>query len=382
MFNKTSKEVVSYGIFDLYLGKILERSYNLAKHAGKEGMKMTLVEMIAIKLGLAPAPIFDALIPALKSKAIFVANKLRVFDRLSNRFLSPRELAQETNADEGNLAMLLEVLVAVGYLKRKNCKYANTKVAQQWLFEGSDKSVGNILRHIDDNWAIWVGLEETIRTGKPVFNFMQICNERPEVQRNYTLGMMDNARMLADEVVSKVKVSPQARSLLDLGGAHGYYSIAFCRKYPQLNSIVLDLEGAIQIGKEVVNQEKMGDRVAFQVGDCVIDDIGSGYDVTLLFNLLHGESPDTDKAIVKKVYDALNRGGTIAIVEILNYKGKKESATGLLFALNLLAGAPRGRTYSDEEIRGWLEHVGFANIERIELRRMPGHSLMIATKPT
>lgn len=343
---------------------------------------MTFMERIAIKLGLAPEPIFDALIPALKSKAIFVANKLRVFDRLSNRFLSPHELAQELNADERNLTMLLEALAAVGYLRCKNGKYTNTKVAQRWLSEGSAKSVGNILRHIDDNWAIWVGLEETIRTGKPVFNFMQLCNEQPEVQRNYTMGMKDNARILAGEVVSKVNVSPQARSLLDLGGAHGYYSIAFCRKYAQLRSLVLDVEGAIQIGKEVVNQEKMGDRVAFKVGDYVTDDIGSGYDVALLFNLLHGESSDTDQAIVKKVYDALNPGGTIAIVEILNYKGKKESATGLLFALNLLAGAPKGRTYSDEEIKGWLEDVGLGDIERTELRRMPGHSLMIAMKST
>lgn len=343
---------------------------------------MTLMERILVKLGIAPKPIFDMALPAVRGKAISVANKLRVFDKLSDRFLSPQELALELNVDERNLAMLLEAVAALGYLKCQSNKYTNTKVAQRWMVEGSAKSVGNLLRHFDDLWAIWVGLEQTVRTGKPVFNFLQYCDEHPEVQRNFTLGMKDNAVMAAGEVVSKVKVLPQATSLLDLGGAHGYYSVAFCRKYPQLSSLVVDLERPIQIGKQVVNQEKMSHRIAFKVADYITDDIGGGYDIALLLDLLHGESPDTNQAILKKVYGALNSGGTIAIGEILSYKGKKESAIGLLFALNMLACTPKGETYSDEEVKGWLEDVGFRDIKRTELRRLPGHSLVLATKPT
>ena len=342
---------------------------------------MTLMERIAIKLGLAPKPIFDAIVPAGKAKTIFVANKLRVFDKLSHRWLSAEELAQELDASERSLTMLLKALAAVGYLKYKNGKYTNAKVAQQWLVEGSAKYVGNFLRHYDDLWGMWGGLEQAVKTDKPVVNFFQYCDEHPQVQRNFILANKDIATTAAGEVVSKVKVPQQARRLIDLGGAHGYYSVAFCRKYPQLSALVLDWEKPVQIGKEVVEQEKMSHRVAFKVGDYMTDDIGSGCDIALLFALFHSEPPDTNQATIKKVYAALNPGGTIAITEVLSYRGEKESDVGLLFALNMLACTPRGETYAYDEVKSWLEDAGFADVKRADLRRLPGYSLVLADKP-
>jgi hypothetical protein len=61
--------------------------------------------------------------------------------------------------------------------------------------------------------------------------------------------------------------------------------------------------------------------------------------------------------------------------------GKKESLLGLPMALNMLVITPRGQTYSYEGVRGWLENAGFADVSRADLRRMPGYSLVMATKP-
>jgi biotin operon repressor len=343
---------------------------------------MTLMERIAIKLGIAPKPIFDAIVPAAKAKAIFVANKLTVFDKLSNRWLSAEELAKEVGASERSLTMLLKALAAVGYLKYKNDKYTNAKIAQQWLVEGSTKYVGNFLRHFDDLWTIWGGLEESVRADKPVVNGYQYFDEHPKVQRNFTLGMKDIATTVADQLVSKVKLPQQARKLLDLGGAHGYYSVAFCHKHAQLSALVLDWEKPVQIGKEVVEQEKMSHRVAFKVTDYMTDDIGSGYDIALLFALLHDQPPDSNQTTIKKVYAALNPGGNIAIAEVLSYRGKKESNIGLLFALNMLACTPRGETYSYDEVKRWLQDAGFTGVKRADLRHLPGYSLVLGTKPT
>jgi len=347
----------------------------------EEARKMTLIESIIIKLGIAPKPGYDAGMLMARAKVILVANKMGVFNKLSRHPMSASELAKELGGQEQSLSMLLEALVAVGYLKRKDGSYQNAKIAQKWLIEGSASYIGNFLRHLDDLSRLWVDLEEAVRTDKPAINWFDYCSQNPEVQHNFTLGMKDGAVFCAREIVSKVKVPSQPRRLLDLGGAHGYYSVEFCRQYPQLSALVIDMERAVGIGREVVSQENMSHRVSFRVGDCITDDIGTGYDIALLFALLHAQPPEANLAILKRVHAALNPRGVIAITEVLSYKGKRESEFGLLFALNMLVATPRGRAYSYDEVKGWLEDIGFINIRRTGFLRLPGYSLLTATKP-
>ena len=342
---------------------------------------MTLIESIIIKLGIAPKPGYDAGMLMARAKVILVANKMGVFNRLSRHPMSASELSKELGAEEESITMLLRALVAAGYLKQRDGRYQNAKIAQKWLIEGSPKYFGDFLRHLDDLNRIWVDLEEAVRTNKPAINWFDYCDRNPDVQRNFTLGMKGGAVFCAKEVVSKVKVPSQPRKLLDLGGAHGYYSVEFCRQYPQLSALVIDMERPVEIGREVVNQENMSHRVSFQVGDYVGEDIGTGYDIAILFALLHAQSLQTNLDTLRKVCAVLNPGGVIAITEVLTHKGKRESEFGFLFALNMLVATPRGQAYSDDEVKGWLEDVGFTNTRRTDFLRLPGYSLMTATKP-
>lgn len=342
---------------------------------------MTLKERILISLGIAPEPMFDTSLGIGRAKTILVGNKLGIFEKLSGRPLSAQELAAELDINEHGLSLLLDALWGIGYLQRKQGRYANAKVAQKWLVESSPRYMGNILRHLDDLWEPIGWLDEAVKAGKPVRNFYDYMSEHPTAWRNYTLGQKDMAMAIVGEIVSKVKLPPQARRLVDLGGAHGYYSVAFCQKYPELTALVIDFESAVTVGQEVVNQEGINSKVSFKVGNYIIDDVGSDYDVALLFSIVHGDPPETNIATIKKVYDALNPGGVIAINEILSYKGQKESEFGLLFALNMLVNTPRGKSYGYDEVRGWLQDTGFVNINRTDLRRLPIYSLVLATKP-
>jgi len=344
--------------------------------------KMTLAERILIRLGIAPKPMFDVAYGIGKAKTILVGNKLGIFEKLSGGPLSAQELAAELDISEYGLSLLLDALWGVGYLERNQGKYKNAKVAQKWLVESSPQYTGNLLRHIDDLWESIGWLDEAVKAGKPVRNFYDYLSKHPTAWRNYTLGQRDIAKAIVGEIVSKVKLPPQARTLLDLGGAHGYYSVAFCRKYPDLTALVIDFESPVAIGQEVVNQEGTDERVSFKVGNYINDDIGSGYDVALLSSIVHGDPPDTNIATMKKVYGALNPGGIIVINEILSYRGKKESESGLLFALNMLVNTPRGKAYSYDVVRGWLRDAGFTSIRRVDLKRLPAYSLLLATRPT
>jgi len=87
----------------------------------------------------------------------------------------------------------------------------------------------------------------------------------------------------------------------------------------------------------------------------------------------------TDVAEMKKCFDALASGGTIAIQEFLVNPERTGPPMGLIFAVNMLINTDRGDTWSFEEIAGWLKEAGFTNARTVEA---PGPSpLILATKP-
>ena len=56
----------------------------------------------------------------------------------------------------------------------------------------------------------------------------------------------------------EASAADESRSLLDIGGGHGWYSAQLCRRYPQLTATVLDLPGSAAIGREIIAARRDG----------------------------------------------------------------------------------------------------------------------------
>jgi 3-hydroxy-5-methyl-1-naphthoate 3-O-methyltransferase len=83
--------------------------------------------------------------------------------------------------------------------------------------------------------------------------------------------------------------------------------------------------------------------------------------------------------LLKKTFEALAPGGTIAIAEFLVNADRTGPVSGLIFSINMLVNSETGRTYSFGEISDWLRQAGF-----IEPRLMEAPSvspLVLANKP-
>ena len=105
---------------------------------------------------------------------------------------------------------------------------------------------------------------------------------------------------------------------------------------------------------------------------------GSGYDIATLGHILHSEGEQRSRALLKRVFDALAPGGTIAIQEFLVNDERTGPPMGLIFAVNMLVNTDHGDTYSFNEIAGWLRDAGFVDARTLE---SPGPSpLILATK--
>ena len=59
----------------------------------------------------------------------------------------------------------------------------------------------------------------------------------------------------------------------------------------------------------------MADRVGHRDGDATTDDLGSGYDAVLCFNLLHHLTSDQTVELFGRIHDALAPGGMLAVMD-------------------------------------------------------------------
>ena len=336
--------------------------------------------LILLRLNQGPGLMLDFL-GAQAFRAVCVAVKLGVFETLSGGPLTVTETSRQIKADELGTTLLLEALEALGYVRKKDGHYVNTPMTAKWLLRNSPTSLAGGIPFFENLVERLGYLDESIRRGKPRTTLREWLDQHPDRWRDAQAGWLALASTNADEIVAKVKLPPTARSLLDVGGGHGLYSIKFCHKYPKLSATIFDLPQALEAARETIATEKMGDRVSVKEGDFSIDDIGSGYDVALLFNIIHGCLPDKNTELLHKVAGALNPGGLIIILDQIagRVSGPAARALARLTGLTLFNEAG-GQTYAFDEIARWLTKVGFTNPCRINLPKTPGFGLVLGTK--
>ena len=334
----------------------------------------SFVERLVFRSNVAPAFMLDYL-GAQAFRAGTVAFKLGVFTALNERPRTAADLARDIKVDERGVTLLLDTLDALGYVKKnRSAAYALTPAIGQWLSTFSPQSVKFFERVVFD-W--WEHLDESIRQGGSAMPPMD-----GEAIKDLQAGMIALARMAGDEIAARVKLPAGARRLVDLGGGHGLYSIKFCRRHPGLSATIVDASDSLATARAVIAEERMTDRVSLREGNFLTDDIGGGYDVALLFNVVHYHLPDRNTELLAKVTRALNPGGLLVVMDQMPGRvlGPTVKALFRLQALHLF-NAVSGQTYTANEVGEWLKAVGLTRPRRIELRTAMGHAVVTATKP-
>ncbi|HEX9020782.1 MAG TPA: methyltransferase, partial [Nitrospirota bacterium] len=241
---------------------------------------------------------------------------------------------------------------ALGLLAKTGARYQNTALARAFLVKESPWYQGDMLRHSDSLWKSWSGLDEVVRTGLP---------NRPS-RRDYgsfIRAMHNNAVFRAPDVIRAIDLKG-VKHALDLGGGPGTYSMELARK--KINVTLFDLPEAVEIARQIVGGQKTRN-VSFLPGDFHSDDIGAGYDLVLVSQILHSLSIDESVALLKKSHQALNRGGRVAIHEFLLENDRAHPVSAALFSVNMLVNTAAGRSYTVQEMKQWLAKAGFKGVK-------------------
>ncbi len=341
-----------------------------------------LVEWLLVKANQIPVPLIESFSAMMNAKAILVANEIGLFNALAERPMPARVLAKHLGVSVRGVSDLAAALCTNGYLAREGDRVALTEISRKWLVRSSPAYIGNMLEHVNDLWPVWTNLEEAVRKGAaPGSNYQNWLKDEEcrHILRRHILGLRDMARFTAPELTRAVTLGRRAKRLLDIGGGHGGYSIAFCEKYPSLSATVFDLQPTSEIGREIVEREKMQDRVKFKVGDFLTDDFGGDYDAALYFNIIHNYSEEENRHVLAKVASALKQGGTLVVWDMFKEREDVPGFQPALMALHMLVSSG-GTTHPIETVNGWLREAGFDKLRRKETRTAPGLSLIIAQK--
>lgn len=300
------------------------------------------------------------------ARVLHTANKLGIFTILSEKEMSGEQICRTIKSDPEMMKKLLIACVAMGLLERHEGQYKNTDLAQKYLVRGQELYQGDIITHSATVWDFWSELVSHVVSGtKPTVI-------KPADHKNFIMGMHNIAVTgRAQLFIDSVDLTGR-KKLFDVGGGPGTYSIAACRRYPELKAVVFDLPETIAITKEIISKEGIQDVITVREGDWETDDFGEDNDVVLLSDVMHGPGSKAQMKL-KKAYDSLVCGGLVVIQEFLLNDQKTGPLIPALF--NIMVGA-----YSQTEMFGIVEEAGFIKPRLVISSEELGSSWVTASK--
>jgi hypothetical protein len=287
--------------------------------------------------------------------------RLGIFESLRDGARTAAELADALELDAEALELALRVLACGGYVERDAEGYRLTELARATLLGDSPTRFTAFVGLHDWSWEPLGRMHDVLRSGHGMDMHRQLGDQGDWA--TYQAAMLETARRLAPAVAPLVPVRPGAEKLLDIAGSHGLFGALVCRAHPPMRSEVLDLAEAIEQSRDLAREEGIDDVVSHRIGDALADDLGEGYDVCFLGNILHHFTPEQSRDLLGRIRRALSPDGTVAIWELrLPEADEPPEIVGDAFALFFRL-TSTARCYATSEYTGWLEDAGFVDVE-------------------
>jgi predicted O-methyltransferase YrrM len=338
-----------------------------------------LIERLLLAINLVPTPIFDTQVAFMLARTVMAGTKLGIFEALATGPLTAADIAAKCQTDIRATIKLLNALVGIGYLRTEKERYALTSMARKWLLKDSPQSIYDKMMFHFTEWEWTTNYEAYVRSGKPL-NIHEMLSD--DAWGAYQRGMRSVVGLQTREVVWRTPMPKDPRAMLDIGGSHGYFSVAFCRRYPTLHAIVLDLPQAVKHAAPILAKEGMGDRVVHRIGDALTDDLGThAWDLVMMSQFAHHFDDATNRELVTRAARALRPGGVLAIQDVLPPTKGKAAELALLSDL-YLANTSQSGSSPLEQIADWQRAAGLVPRKPLRFHMLPGFGQQAAIKPT
>jgi 3-hydroxy-5-methyl-1-naphthoate 3-O-methyltransferase len=308
------------------------------------------------------------------SRTVMAAVEMGVFEVLEGKALDDTE----AGAALGGLAQrptraLLDTCVAVKLLNKADGRYTNSDLASRFLHAGSEYSVRNYVLDERWCWGAWGRLEDALRAD---------AQQLPPDAEGYHAFPADffydflhgHSLAMAERLAEAIDLTG-VRRIMDVGGGSGAVSIALCRRFPDLEAVVVDQEPVAARAAEHIERARLSERIATCPANFFADPLPAGCDAAVVANLLHDFSPERCVEILGRVAAALGPRGRLVIMEIVPDDDRTGPPLAVAFATAMIVNTAGGDAHTAAHYREWLTNAGFGDIRQ---HRLPGRMVTTA----
>jgi hypothetical protein len=294
-----------------------------------------------------------------KSRILLSGFELDIFTHLDESGTTSNELAILLHLDNHACDRLLNALVSVGFLDKQKELFFNTKESFTFLSKKSEDYLGGLM-HTNHLWNTWSNLTQVVKSGKSAHP--DEINERGEEWLfAFINAMHDRALKQAPQQLAGIDLSG-IHSILDIGGGSGAYSMEFISKNPGISATVFDLPNVVPITIKFIEKEGFTGKILTCTGDYTVNDFPTGFDLVFLSAIIHSNSLDVNRELMKKCYKSLNRNGKIIIQDWIMNNDRTLPVSGAIFAINMLVGTDAGDCFTEGEVGEMLQDAGFQEV--------------------
>lgn len=308
------------------------------------------------------------------------ALELDLFTHLADEAKDTVSLAESVGAIPSRITMLLEALRQMGVISLDDGKWSLTPFAQK-MFLPNDAHpnmymipLAKAMATLSDNF--YLKIADAVR-GEMNFKTHVAY---PPVTREDNLYFEEmhrsNAHFVITLLLEEADLST-TKTLVDVGGGIGDISVALLKKFPQLDSTILNLPGAVELVNENAFEKGVADRLRGSAVD-IYRDAYPEADAVMFCRILYSANEQVTLMMCKKAWEALPAGGRLIILDMIiddpenpnfDYLSHYILGAGMPFSF---LGFKTQSTYKDI-----LESIGFSDVRVV---RKYGHLFCEAVK--
>lgn len=326
-------------------------------------------------------PIHNLLMGSIAAKALFSAVELKLFDHLHEHKLTVDALAKKISVIPERLEPVLDLLTASQLLTRHKNTYINADITNEFLVSTSSCYQG---KSIALTMGFCKSVENSISdllTGKEL--------DRKGTDKGWaTERTMEGTAQEAIgdglcEVVDYISTLPDfssARSMCDIGGNHGLYTMGVLSRNPQLSGTIYDLPHVVEHTQARCDQAGFADRITACELDFRTDSLpAKEYDIILMSHVLYAFKDNLPETL-EKIANGLKHDGWF-----ISHHNAGRKETGYEVEKSALELITRLTGYTShfiekEELISLLKKLGFHNFRTHKTSNSALGLLLVAQK--
>jgi len=306
------------------------------------------------------------------AQAVGAAARLRLADHVASGPKPLADIAGAAGVPAPSAARLLRTLASLGVFSEPTPGHYGPTPISECLRTGGQNSLRELAMAETDavHWAAWGRFADSVRANAPMAKTAlgmepwDYYGAHPEDAAIFSAGMGNLSAIVTPEVLAAYDFS-KARTIVDVGGAHGVLVSAILQAHAGARGVLLDLPHVIAGAKPALEAAGTAARVELVAGS-FFERVPAGGDVYLLKLVLHDWDDDKATVILKACAAAMSPAARLLIVELMVPADNRPSPAQLM-DLNMLV-MLGGRERTEQEYGRLLAGAGLRLVRAIPTR--------------